>query len=59
MNNMTNCKACNKKILKGESKCVYCGKDQATFDMKHKIITSVITAIALFGSLGMAVVTRH
>jgi len=59
MNNMTNCTVCGKKIEKGELKCVYCGKEQTNLDMKHKVITSLLVAIVLFGSFGMAVVTRR
>lgn len=59
MNNMTNCKACNERIQKGELKCTHCGGDQRSFSVKNKVITYLVTAIVLFGSLGMSIATKR
>lgn len=45
--NMTTCKTCGKEIAKGVKKCPNCGKDQRSFFMKHKIISSIGIIIIL------------
>ncbi|MBZ9636275.1 OB-fold protein [Clostridium sp. FP1] len=54
MSKMVNCKACNKEIAKGASKCVHCGKDQRNFFQKHKVLT-VVLALVIVGGIGSAV----
>lgn len=49
VNKLINCKACGKEIAKGVKKCLYCGKDQRNFFMKHKIITFIFAFIIITG----------
>jgi hypothetical protein len=54
MSKLVNCKSCRKEIAKGIYKCVYCGKEQRNFFVKHKILTSICVVIIIggIGSLG-------
>lgn len=53
MEEMRNCKACGKEIEKGVKKCSYCGKNQRSFFIRHKITSVILALVIICGILGV------